>query len=341
MKAAVLRGPYDLRIEDAPIPSVKPGYVLVNVKETAVCGTDVGIYNGKIPTKYPRIQGHESAGIIAEVGEGVAGLRVGDRVIINPAISCCKCHYCFSGQTNLCEKGGLLGREVDGTFSEYVVVPDYTLIKLPDSISYEEATTISGLTTVLRAHDKIKITAGETVAVIGLGTTGLLNANVSIIAGAGKVFGITRSQWKLDISEQFGAIPVNSTKVDPVEAVKAATEGRGADIVIECSGNETTLRQAMDMAKPGGKVVMFGIGKENMKNFNAYDMYYKELTLIGTRAMKRRDFELGIELAAAGKLDLSPYVTHCFSLGETKEALDLVDKKLANDALRVVVKIGK
>lgn len=338
MKAAVLRGPYDLKIENVPIPQVKPGHVLVNVKETAVCGTDISIYNGKIPTQYPVIQGHESAGVVVDVGDEVSGIVKGDRVIINPAISCCKCHYCFIGKTNLCENGGLLGREMNGTFSEYVIVPDYSVIKLPDSISYEEATTISGLTTVLRAHDKVKITAGESVAVIGLGTTGLLNANVSVIAGAGKVFGITRSQWKLDIAETFGAIPISPKEVDPVETVKNATGGAGADLVIECVGSSSTLCQAMEMVRPGGKVLLFGIGGDEVDSFNAYDMYYKEITLIGSRAMTRRDFELGIELVVANKLDLSPYVTHRFSLDDTKKALDLVDGKLEKDVLRVVVK---
>jgi len=338
MRAAILRGPYDLKVENVPIPSVKPGQVLVNVKETAVCGTDIGIYNGEIPTEYPIIQGHEAAGVVSEVGEGVTSIAKGDRVIINPAISCTKCHYCFSGKTNLCENGGLLGREMNGTFSEYVIVPDYSLIKLPDEISYEEATTISGLTTVLRAHDKVKITAGQSVAVIGLGTTGLLNTNVSVIAGAGKVFGITRSQWKLDIAEKFGAIPINPTEVDAVEAVKNATGGAGADLVIECVGNSATLRQAMDMVRPGGTVLLFGIGGDKVDGFNAYDMYFKEITLVGTRAMTRRDFVHGLELVMAKKIDLSPYVTHRFSLEDTKEALDLIDKKSAKDVLRVVVK---
>lgn len=338
MKAAVLKGPYDLRVEDMSIPSIKPGYVLVNVKETAVCGTDIGIYNGSIPTEYPIVQGHEAAGIVADIGDGVTDVVKGDRVIINPAISCCKCHYCFTGKTNLCENGGLLGREFNGTFSEYVNVPDYAVIKLPDSISYEEATTISGLTTVLRAHDKVKITAGESVAVIGLGTTGLLNANVSLISGAGKVFGITRSPWKLDIARKFGAIPISPKDVDPVEEVKKATGGAGADLVIECVGNGATLRQAMDMVRPGGKVLLFGIGGGKVDGFNAYDMYYKEISLIGSRAMTRRDFELGIELIKAKKLDLSPYVTHRFTLDDTKKALDLVDGKLEKDVLRVVVK---
>ena len=138
MKAAVLRGPYDLRVEEVPRPEVRPGHVLVNVKATAICGTDVGIYKGKVATpKLPVIQGHESTGDVVEVGPGVVDLAVGDRVVLNSVIFCRHCPWCYAGLVNLCPNGGLMGREVDGTFAEYVLVPDFNCIKIPASLSYE------------------------------------------------------------------------------------------------------------------------------------------------------------------------------------------------------------
>ena len=172
MKAAVLRAPYELRIEDVPRPLVPRGHALVRVRATAVCGTDVGVYKGKVAARLPVIQGHESTGVVAEVGEGTVGLEVGDRVVLNSVIFCRHCAFCYSGKVNLCPNGGLMGREVDGTFAEYVCVPDFNAIPIPDSISHEDGTSLIALATVFQAHEKLSITPGQSVAVIGQGDGG-------------------------------------------------------------------------------------------------------------------------------------------------------------------------
>lgn len=336
MKAAVLRAPYQLQIEDVPKPEVKPGYVLVNVKASAICGTDVGIYKGKIASKLPIIQGHESTGQIVEVGEGVTDLKVGDRVVLNSSIMCRHCSFCYSGHGNICPNGGLLGREVEGTFAEYVAVPDVNAIKIPDCISFEEGTNLIALATVFLSHEKVSIMPGESVAVIGQGAAGLLQTRVSVLSGAAPVFAVTRSQWKLDIAEQYGAIPVNAGKVDPVKYIMEATGGRGVDLAIESVGSSATLRQAMEIVKPGGTVLFFGIAPASLDNFNGYAMYYKELKLVGSRGMSHRAFELAIKAVESGKLDGKPLITHRFPLDNVKDALDLVDQK-PGDVLRAVI----
>ena len=258
MKAAVLRGPYVLTVEDVPRPKVRPGYVVVNVKATAVCGTDVGIYNGKIGVpRLPVVQGHESTGEIVEVGADVADFKVGDRVVLNSLIFCRHCAYCYAGKVNLCPNGGLMGREVDGTFAEYVAVPDYNCIKIPESISYEDGTGLIALATVFRSHEKIHITPGDTVAVIGQGAAGLLQTRLSVISGADPVFAVARSRWKLDLAEKFGARIINAGEMDPVSAVREATGGLGVDLAIESVGAGATLRQAMDMVRLGGTVLFY------------------------------------------------------------------------------------
>lgn len=338
MRAAVLRTPYNLKVEEVPRPEVKPGYVLVNVKSTAICGTDVGIYKGKIAASLPRILGHESTGEVVEVGPEVTGLKPGDRVVLNSVIFCRHCPYCYTGQVNLCEHGGLMGREVDGTFADYVAVPDFNAIKIPDCISYEDGTSLIALATVVRSQSRIKITPGETVAVLGQGAAGLLQTRLAVLAGADPVFAITRSQWKLDIAARFGAQTINARDVDPVAAVKEATGGRGVDIVIESVGSSATLRQAMEMVRPGGTVVFFGIAPASLDDFYGYAMYYKELTLIGSRGMTPRDFELAIKVVESGKIDLAPLISHRFDLSQVTEALELVDKN-PGEVLRVVVNI--
>ncbi|MCE5283595.1 MAG: alcohol dehydrogenase catalytic domain-containing protein [Deltaproteobacteria bacterium] len=339
MKAAVLRGPYDLRVEEVPRPKVLPGHVVVKVKATAICGTDVGIYKGKVvPPRMPVIQGHESTGEVVEVGPGVTDLRVGDRVVLNSIIFCRRCPACYAGRVNLCPNGGLMGREVDGTFAEYVAVPDYNCIKIPDSISYEDGTSLIALATVFRSHDKIRINPGDTVAVIGQGAAGLLQTRLSVISGAEPVFAWSRSQWKLDIAERFGARVINAGQVDPVKAVKEATDGAGVDVAIESIGSSATLHQAMEVVRPGGTVLFFGIAPASLDDFNGYAMYYKELKIVGSRGMAPVDFHMGIKVVQSGKVDLHSLITHRFDLDHVKDALELVDKR-PGDALRVVVRI--
>jgi len=340
VKAAVLRGPYNLTVEEVPRPGIRPGEVIVKVKATAVCGTDVGIYTGKVPIpNLPVIQGHESTGEIVECGEGVTDLTIGDRVVLNSVIFCRHCAYCYTGQVNLCLNGGLMGRELDGTFAEYVAVPDYSCIKIPDCVSYEDGTSLIALSTVFHSHEKIRITPGETVAVIGQGAAGLLQTRLAVISGAEPVFAITRSQWKLDIAEKFGATIINADKVDPVGAVKEATGGLGVDLAIESVGSSATLRQAMDMVRPGGTVLFFGIAPAVMDSFNGYAMYYKEIKIIGSKGMTPKDFHRGIKVLESGKMDLHTLITHRFDLDHVKDALDLVDQR-PGDALRVVVAIN-
>lgn len=338
MKAAVLHAPLELRIEDVSRPAVPPGHVLVRVKATAICGTDVGIYRGDVAARLPVIQGHESTGVVAELGVGAQGLEVGDRVVLNSVVFCGRCAFCFSGHLNLCVNGGLMGREMDGTFAEYVAVPDVNGIKIPESISFEDGTSLIALATVFRSHAKLRITPGQSVAVIGQGAAGLLQTRVSVLSGADPVFAVARSAWKLDIAESFGAVPIAAGQVDPVRAVMDATGGVGADVVIESVGSGTTLRQAMGMVRPGGTVLCFGILPGDLGGFDGYAVYFKELTLVGSRGMVPNDFASAISVVESGSVDLRPFITHRFTLEQTKEALDLVDGA-GGSSLRVVVGI--
>jgi threonine dehydrogenase-like Zn-dependent dehydrogenase len=340
VKAAVLHAPYDLAVEDVQDPRVKAGHVLVRVHATAICGTDVGIYRGKAKARLPRILGHESTGTVAGVGEAVQDLAVGDRVVLNSVIFCRHCPLCFSGRVNLCPNGGLMGREVDGTFAEYAVVPDFNAIKMPDGISHEDGTSLIALATVFQSQEKIRVAPGRSVAIIGQGAAGLLQTRITFLRGARPVFAISRSRWKLDLAERFGGTAVDAAKTDPVSAVLDATGGVGVDVVVECVGDGSTLGQAMRMVRPGGTVLCFGIMPDLIEGFPGYLMYFKELLLVGSRGMTPNDFRSAIDVVESGDLDLTPLITHRFALEQTKEALDLVDAE-PGKALRVVVRAAE
>jgi len=339
LRAAVLRDQREVRIEEVTRPSPGPGEVLVRVKSTAICGTDLSIWAGKMRATLPLIPGHESAGEVVEAGPGVTGLGPGDRVVLNPILFCRRCHLCLTGRPNLCENGGLMGREGPGSFAEYVVAEDYRCHKLPDSIGYDDATTLIVLGSVFLGQERVRIAPGTSVAVIGQGVSGLLHTRLAKLSGGNPVVGLSRSQWKLDLALQYGAdLVVNSATEDAGEAVRKATGGRGAEVVIESVGSPATLRQAMEMVRVGGVVLAYGVGPASMDGFDAFTLYFKELTVLGSRAMTPSTIDAAIRAVDTGCVDLTPIVTHRFSLAELQSAFEYADKPGAR-TMRVVVRI--
>ncbi|MGE5587797.1 MAG: zinc-dependent alcohol dehydrogenase [Clostridia bacterium] len=337
MKAAVLRGVRDLYIEDVAAPEPGPGQVLVRVKATAICGTDLGIYTGKSRANLPLIPGHESSGTVVALGPGARGVSVGDRVVLNPLLFCLRCRYCLAGRPNLCLEGGLMGRERPGTFAEFVAVEDYRCHRLPDSVSFGDATSLVVLSTVVAGQRLARIRPGNSVAVVGLGAAGILHTQLAKVSGAHPVFGVSRSAWKLDLARRRGA-DMTIGGGDVVREVLKHTDGIGVDVAIECAGKAETLRQAMEMTRPGGTVLAFGILPPHLEDFDGFDLYYKELTVVGSRAMLPEDFDGAIKATERGAIDLSSIVTHTYALDELKAAFGKVETS-PGDVLRAVIEI--
>lgn len=342
MRAAVLEEPGRLSVRDVPEPELrKPRDVKVNVKATAVCESDVAIFRGKQrPRRYPVIQGHESTGVVVEVGDEVAKVRPGDRVVLNPIIYCGTCAMCNRGKVNLCLRGGLMGREDDGTLCEYVVVPEERVFPLPGSVSFADGTSLELLTTITYAQRKAHISPGSSVVVFGCGASGLMHVQVAKVAGAHPVVAVSRSEWKLEMARAMGAdVVVDAKGKDVVEAVKDVTGGIGADVVIESAGAAATARQALEAVGPGGVVIQFGI----LGPVDAYPtqlLYFKDLTIYGTRAMTPADYDLCKGLVEQGKVDVGAIVTHRFPLDETSRALSFKEAEEAERVLRAVIENG-
>jgi 2-desacetyl-2-hydroxyethyl bacteriochlorophyllide A dehydrogenase len=330
MKAMVLRAPSDLVLDEVARPQAGPGQVLVRVTHSGVCGTDYKIYNGSIRVPYPLIPGHEMAGEVVDVGRvppstGATrgGPAVGDRVIIDPETYCGVCFYCQKGLTNLCPNGTLIGRDVNGGFAEYLMVPASQVFKLPDSVDDRTAPMIQVLTTCLHAQRQVETFPGDTVAVIGLGVTGQLHVQLAKARGA-RVIGITRSAEKRAMAEKLGADVTIPGGDNVIEALRELTEGRGADLTIETTGVLRQLEASVHMTRFGGKVLMFGIytAKEGALPF--YDLYFKEVSLISARVAKPEDYTASIALVERGQVKLDPLVSDVMPLGELKAAIGLL-----------------
>jgi 2-desacetyl-2-hydroxyethyl bacteriochlorophyllide A dehydrogenase len=319
MRAIVLNAANEVHLEDVRRPSPETGETLIHVSHSGICGTDLKIFQGGILVDYPRIMGHES------VGEVVNGRKSSASVIVDPVYSCGICYVCLAGQPNLCPNGGLIGRDIDGGFAEYLAAPARNVYALPDEIDPAEAPLLQPMTTCLHALRLARVFPGEAVIVMGLGVTGLLHVQLAKALGAYPVIGITRSQQKLDLAQRLGADLTLQPDEHARERVLEATAGRGVDLVIESVGKLSILAQAIDFARIGGRILAFGIYTEREGALPFYDFYFKELNLISTRAAKAQDFPACIELVRRGAVKLKPVISHSLPLDELDQALDLLD----------------
>jgi len=322
MRAMVLSAPNEWALGEVARPAIGEGQVLVRVTHSGICGTDYKIYSGAIPVRYPRIMGHEMIGEVVEAGVN-ATVRPGDRAIVDPELYCGVCFHCRIGQTHLCPKGMLLGRDANGGFAEYVTAPASHVFRLPVSIDNQTAPLIQVLTTCLHAQRQVNIFPGETVAVLGLGVTGQLHVQLAKARGA-TVIGITRSTEKRELALTLGADLAFPGGDEAIRKVREATEGRGADVVIECTGMLPVLADGIHMARSGGRLLLFGIITAKQGELPFYDLYFKELALINARVAKSEDYPNSIALVQHGTVRLEPLVSHVMPLGELKAAIGML-----------------
>jgi L-iditol 2-dehydrogenase len=306
--------------------------VLVAPRSLGVCGTDRKIFSGSIPVAYPRIMGHE---IVGEVVAPADGLAAGTRVIVDPSITCGRCARCLEGRGNICEAGGLLGRDRDGGFRQEIAVPSAYLHVLPPEIPDDVAPLVQVLTTCVHAQRRVGIFPGDAVAIVGMGVTGLLHLQLARLRGARPVVCVTRSERKLELARELGADETVTADERAVDRVRELTGG-GPDVVIECAGLVSTLASSVRMARPGARILAYGTIAATEGAFPYYDLYYKELSIENARSAGSEDYPVAIGSTAAGRIRLDPLVTHRFSLDQTAEAFRADG---ASDALKVIVRV--
>jgi len=348
MRAAVTRDWNDIRIEEAPVPALEAGEVLVRVGACGICGTDLkivaGVYKGSWPPSLPFIQGHEWAGTVAALGEGVTGLQVGDRVAAENHKGCGTCANCRRGRYNLCEvarsKGKaykLYGHSAQGAFAEYAARPAGLLHKLPDAVSFEEGTIVNQGALGLHAIRRCRIEPGDTVAVIGPGLVGLITVQLAKAVGATRVIIAGRGP-RLDLACELGADEVvDISMTDTVEGIRALTDGRGADCAFECAGAPEAVVASINCVKRGGRVALVGLTGNKEVTFNTDRIALDEVDVFGVRSSPNAYPEL-INLIATGKVNVKKLVSRVYPLEQINDAFDAFRKR-EGGAIRMVIKI--
>lgn len=339
MKAAQFYGGKDIRVETVPDPIPQAEQVLVKVEAAGICGSDLHGYHRQ-PEKplSPRIGGHELAGEIVDIGKDVTDHRAGQRVAIEPISPCNNCPECYNGYYNIC--GNL--RHAGGGFAEYMVARASNAYRLPDSVSAEGGALTEVYAVAVHAVNRAMVSPGDYVAIIGSGPVGLTIAQVADIAGATSIVILGKPDNPIQIAhDAVGAVPINVDKTDAVQAVMEWSNGRGADVVFEAVGGKAnTLEQATQIAAKRGRVCMVG-GHGAPLTFSERFARSKELTIIWSFCYGRRggrtEFQIAIDLLAAGKFDPSPLVTHRFKLEEITRAFAVAAGRNEHGSVKVLV----
>jgi len=333
MKAARLHESLKLVLEDIAKPQISSNEMLLRVRASAVCGTDLRIYkfgHFKIPSGTARVLGHELSGEIAEVGSAVKGYRAGMRVAVIPNIGCGACEMCMQGYNQLCPDYDAFGISLDGGFQEYMIITEEAIargniVQIPENLTYVEATLVEPFSCVYSSYRMLNIVPGDTVLIIGAGPIGACHVMMSKVAGASKIIVADISDTRLEQIKDFGVdVLINSAESDLKERVMAETGRAGMDVVITANSVPEIQTLALELAAPRGRICLFGgmpKGKE-MVLLNTNLIHYKELQVVATTGSSIADYRQAMKIAASGKIELGKIATGIFPLEDIQAAFD-------------------
>ena len=336
-QAAVLYAPHDIRIEERPVPKPGPREVLIEIKAVGVCGSDVHYYeHGRIGTyvvRQPLILGHESSGVIVDIGEGVSRERIGQRVAIEPGVPDGVCRQCRTGHYNLCPNVRFFGTPpIDGAFTNYVTILSDFAYALPDQMSDEEGALIEPLSVGLWACRKAKLQGGDHVLITGAGPVGILAMKVALALGVTEITMTDISPQRLEVARKLGA-----TRTVNVAQQSLADAGVEADVLIECSGNQRALKDGIHALQPAATAVAVGMGPGEEASIPLSFIQNREIILTGTFRYANT-YADAIALVASGHIDLKPIITGHYTLAEAEQALQATKNDPANIKSVVVPK---
>jgi L-iditol 2-dehydrogenase len=318
MRAAFSGGKEKIEVREVPVPAPGAGEVLLRVRACGICGTDLHTYRGELPLPPTVSPGHEFAGEVAELGEGVRGFEAGQRVVCEPVRSCRECAYCRTGSYHLCARRLLLGTFAPGGLAEYVSVPAYTLYPLPDAIDFELAALVEPLAVVVHGLHLVDLAFGDRVVILGSGSIGVMTALAARALGAAEVISTYRYDHQAEAATAAGA-----ARTVPADKVTSLA-GEKPDVVVETvGGHADTLGQAVGLVRPGGRVSLLGLFP-SPPQINALTVMLNEVRVVGgityCRPGMRSDFDTALRIIEADRERARGLITHRFPLAETAEA---------------------
>lgn len=341
MKAAVMNKTFDITIEELPVPRIEADEVLVKVMAVGICGSDIHYYEhgriGRYTVEKPIILGHECAGIVAAAGEHVTRFKVGDRVAIEPGITCGRCEQCKAGRYNLCPQVQFLATPpVDGAFVQYIKHREDFLFPIPDHLSYEEASLNEPFSVGIHACKRAGLQSGSTVAIMGMGPVGLMAVLAAKAFGAKQIIAADLEPIRLEAAIRMGAThTIHVKEQDPVAEVKRWTGGVGVDAAFETAGNPKALQSAMASVRRGGRLSLVGLPPQNEIPLNVPMIVDNELDIFGVFRYANT-YPQGISILASGISDVKSLITDRYPLEKTQEAMERA-RTNKSGSLKVVV----
>ena len=340
MKAAFVKGPSQVEIRTIEKPVGGPGDILVKMQACGVCGSDLEKIYGQYAQPSMKL-GHEPSGIITEVGKSVISFKKGDRVFVHHHVPCYSCHYCLHGNETMCKKYSETNLLPCGLAEEFVV-PEWNVshggvIKIPDSMTFEEAAMIEPLACCIRSWNKIQVTNGDSVAIFGMGPTGMMHVMLSKVYGLSDIFCFDINDFRLNFAKKFGI--TEAIKSDDPEAynkILSKTQNRGVDVAIVATGNLEAVTQAIEFVRKGGTVVLFGVPTKDAKlSVDMSKVYSKEITITPSYAASDSNTLDALKLIQEGKTNVKSMITHKFDLVDSHNALEYAHQ--GNDSMKIII----
>ncbi len=339
MKAVFVKGHSAVSVDEVKAPEMaSDGDVLVRMRACGLCGSDLEKVYGEYGMTSGRL-GHEPAGEVVKVGKAVKGFAPGDRVFIHHHVPCYSCHYCLHGDYTMCPEYQKSNIAPCG-LAEQFIVPAWNvsrggLIKLPEGMSFDEASLIEPLACCIRAWNKCNFQRGDDIAILGAGPAGLMHVILARAFGAGKVFVSDVNDFRLSFAKKYGVDTFNSM-TDFAQKIKEQTGGRGVDIAIVATGSTKALLQSFDMTRRGGKIMMFGVpSKGSALSYDMSRLYSNEHSLIPSYAASEIETNQAIKLIAEKRIDIASLITHRFDIKDASAAIKCAHE--AKDAMKVIV----
>ena len=340
MKAAFVKGSANVVVDEIQQPKLESGDILIQMQACGICGSDIEKVFGQYGQPSMRL-GHEPSGIVEEVGKNVKDFKKGDRVFVHHHVPCYSCHYCLHGNETMCKKYYETNLSPCG-LSEQFIVPEWNVIhggviKIPENISFEEGAMIEPLACCVRAWNKIPFQKNDSIAIFGVGATGMMHVMLSQANEFSKIFCIDVNDFRLEFAKKFNVSGTfKSTDASYKTKIHDETNGMGVDIVIIATGNLQAIKDAVSIVRKGGTIVMFGVpSKGATLDLDMSEIYSKEITIVPTYAASDKDTQQALELIKSSKIDVKKLITHKYSISESQKAFEHAHK--GSDSMKIII----